>query len=81
MENQETPEQLKPLLRGDKVLRVRRRRPRRRLRFTPDIPGVIRFLKQIATETPLVPLTFAMSHFGWSHRGVSISPSGEQMSR
>ncbi len=60
MENQETPEQLKPLLRGDKVLRVRRRRPRRRLRFTPDIPGVIRFLKQIATETPLVPLTFAL---------------------
>ena len=60
MENQETPEQLKPLLQGDKVLRVRRRRPRRRLRFTPDIPGVIRFLKQIATETPLVPLTFAL---------------------
>lgn len=60
MGNQETPEQLKPLLRGDKVLRVRRRRPRRRLRFTPDIPGVIRFLKQIATETPLVPLTFAL---------------------
>ncbi len=60
MGNQETPEQLKPLLQGDKVLRVRRRRPRRRLRFTPDIPGVIRFLKQIATETPLVPLTFAL---------------------
>ncbi len=60
MENQEAPEQLKPLLQGDKVLRVRRRRPRRRLRFTPDIPGVIRFLKQIATETPLVPLTFAL---------------------
>jgi voltage-gated potassium channel len=60
MENQEAPEQLKPLLQGDKVLRVRRRRPRRRLRFTPDIPGVIRFLKQIATETPLVPLTFVL---------------------
>jgi voltage-gated potassium channel len=60
MENKETPEQLKPLLRGDKVLRVRRRRPRRKLRFTPDIPGVIRFLKQVATETPLVPLTFAL---------------------
>ena len=60
MENQETPEQLKPLLRGDKVLRVRRRRQRRRLRFTPDIPGILRFLKQIATETPLIPLTFAL---------------------
>ncbi len=60
MENQETPEQLKPLLRGDKVLRVRRRRQRRRLRFTPDIPGIFRFLKQIATETPLIPLTFVL---------------------
>ncbi|MBU2536397.1 MAG: two pore domain potassium channel family protein [Chloroflexota bacterium] len=60
MKDRETPEQLTPLLRGDKVLRVRRRRPRRRLRFTPDIPGVIRFLKQIATETPLVPLTFVL---------------------
>ena len=60
MENQETPEQLKPLLRGDKVLRVRRRRQRRKLRFTPDIPGIFRFLKQIATETPLIPLTFAL---------------------
>ena len=60
MKNQETPEQLKPLLRGDKVLRVRRRRQRRRLRFTPDIPGILRFLKQIATETPLIPLTFAL---------------------
>jgi len=60
MENQETPEQLTPLLRGDKVLRVRRRRPRRRLRFTPDIPGVLRFLKQIAHETPLIPLMLAL---------------------
>ena len=60
MENQETPEQLKPLLRGDKVLRVRRRRQRRKLRFTPDIPGIFRFLRQIATETPLIPLTFAL---------------------
>ena len=60
MENQEKPEQLKPLLRGDKVLRVRRRRPRRRLRFTPDIPGVLKFLKQMATETPLIPLMFAL---------------------
>ncbi len=60
MENRETPEELTPLLRGDKVLRVRRRRPRRRLRFTPDIPRVLRFLKQIATETPLIPLTFVL---------------------
>ncbi len=60
MEDKETPEQLTPLLRGDKVLRIRRRRPRRRLRITPDIPGVFRFLKQIVTETPLIPLSLAL---------------------
>jgi len=60
MENQETPEQLTPLLRGDKVFRVRRRRPRRRLRIAPDIPGVFRFLRQIAHETPLIPLMFVL---------------------
>ena len=60
MEDKETPEELTPLLRGDKVLRIRRRRPRRRLRLTPDIPGVFRFLKQIVTETPLIPLSLAL---------------------
>ncbi len=60
MEDKEMPEELTPLLRGDKVLRIRRRRPRRRLRLTPDIPGVFKFLRQIATETPLIPLSFAL---------------------
>ena len=60
MEDKEMPEELTPLLRGDKVLRIRRRRPRRRLRLTPDIPGVFKFLKQIATETPLIPLSLAL---------------------
>ncbi len=60
MKEEETLEQLTPLLRGDKVLRIRRRRPRRRLRLTPDIPGVFRFLRQIATETPLIPLILAL---------------------
>ncbi len=60
MKEKEMPEQLTPLLRGDKVLRIRRRRPHRRLRFTPDIPGVFRFLKQIVTETPLIPLGLAL---------------------
>ncbi len=60
MADKETAEELTPLLRGDKVFRIRRRRPRRRLRFTPDIPGVFRFLKQIATETPLIPLSLAL---------------------
>ncbi len=60
MEDKEMPEQLTPLLQGDKVLRIRRRRPRRRLRITPDIPGVFRFLKQIVTETPVIPLILAL---------------------
>ena len=60
MKDEETLEQLTPLLRGDKVLRIRRRRPRRRLRITPDIPAVFRFLRKIVTETPLVPLLLAL---------------------
>ena len=60
MEDNGAPEQLTPLQKGDKVLRIRRRRPRRRLRIAPDIPGVFRFVKRMTTETPLVPLTLAL---------------------
>jgi voltage-gated potassium channel len=60
MSEEERLEQVSPLLRGDKVLRVRRRRPRRRLRITPDIPAVFRFFRQIVAETPLVPLLLAL---------------------
>ena len=60
MENEETPEQLTPLLRADKVLRIRKRKLRTRLRIVPDIPGVFRFLRQIVTETPLIPLILAL---------------------
>ena len=60
MKDEETLEELTPLQRGDKVLRIRRRRPRRRLRLAPDIPGIFRFLRQIVTETPLIPLILAL---------------------
>ena len=60
MEDKGKLEQLVPLQKGDKVLRLRRRRPRRRLRITPDIPGVFRFLRQITTETPFIPLILAL---------------------
>jgi len=60
MKEEETLEQVTSLLPGDKVLRIRRRRPRRRLRVTPDIPAVVRFLRQIVRETPLVPLILAL---------------------
>ena len=60
MEDKGKLEQLSPLQKGDKVLRIRRRRQRRRLRIAPDIPGVLRFIKRMTTETPLVPLTLAL---------------------
>ncbi len=63
MKDEETLEELTPLQRGDKVLRIRKRRPRRRLRLAPDIPGIFRFLRQIVTETPLVPLILALIGF------------------
>jgi len=40
---------------GDEVLR-RKRRPRRRLRIAPSVPGIIRFLRVIVTQTPFVPM-------------------------
>lgn len=40
---------------GDEVLR-RRRRPRRRLRIAPNVPGFIRFLSVIVTQTPFLPM-------------------------
>ena len=60
MKDEETLEELTPLQRGDKVLRIRKRRPRRRLRLAPDIPGIFRFLRQIVTETPFIPLILAL---------------------
>jgi len=60
MGDEETLEQLTPLQKGDKVLRVRRRRPRRRLRNTPDIPRVFIFLRRLVSETPLIPLILAL---------------------
>jgi len=43
-------------LSGDRVLRVRRRRHRARLRLIPNIPGVLRFVRDVTTHTPMVPL-------------------------
>lgn len=64
MEERERFEELKPLLPGDKVLRIRRRRPRGRLRIIPHIPGVLRFLGDVATKTPLIPLIIALIVLG-----------------
>ncbi len=60
MQQEERFEEVTPLLPGDKVLRIHRRRPRRRLRITPNIPAVFRFLRDIAMKTPLIPLILAL---------------------
>jgi len=61
MEEEERFEEVTPLLPGDKVLRIHRRRPRRRLRIAPNIPAVFRFLRDIATKTPLIPLILTLA--------------------
>lgn len=40
---------------GDEVLR-RRREPRRRLRIAPNVPGFMRFLRSIITQTPFLQM-------------------------
>jgi len=61
VEEKERFEEVTPLLPGDKVLRIRRRRPRRRLRITPNIPAVFRFFRDVATKTPLIPLILTLA--------------------
>jgi len=60
VEDKERFEEVRPLLPGDKVLRILSRRPSRRLRITPNVPAVFRFLRDIATKTPLIPLIVAL---------------------
>ncbi len=64
MKEKERFEEIKPLLPGDKVLRIRRRRPHGRLRIIPHIPGVLRFLGDVVTSTPLIPLLLALTVLG-----------------
>ena len=51
-EKYETVSKTRP---GDKVIR-RTREPRKRLRIAPNIPGMVRFLRVIVTQTPFVPM-------------------------
>ncbi len=60
MEEKERFEEIEPLLSGDKVLRIRRRSPRERLRITPNIPEVLRFLRDVTNKTPLIPLLIVL---------------------
>ncbi len=60
MEEKERFQEIERKLSRDKILRIRRRRPRGRLRITPNIPGVIRFLGDVITKTPLLPLLLVL---------------------
>ena len=46
---------------GDRVVHIEKRRRRRRLRVLPNIPGVLRFLRDTVSETPLVPLLLVLT--------------------
>ena len=54
-------DEIPPLLPGDKVLRIRRRSHRPRLRIIPNIPGILRFIRDMATRTPLIPLILSLT--------------------
>lgn len=60
MKGKKSFEEVTPLLPGNKVLRIRKRKLRRRLRLAPSIPGIFRFLGDMATKTPLIPLIFTL---------------------
>ena len=61
MEGKERFEEVKPLLPGNKVFRIRKRIiHRRRLRITPNIPGIFRFLEDMFTKTLFIPLILAL---------------------
>ena len=60
MEEKEGFDEIESHYLGNRTLRIRRRRPHRRLRITPNIPGVLRFLGDVATKTPLIPLLLAL---------------------
>ena len=45
---------------GDKVIRIKTRRQRRRLRVVPNIPGILRFFWDIVHETPFIPLLLGL---------------------
>jgi voltage-gated potassium channel len=64
VEEKDNFEEIKSTLSGDKTLRFRRRKPRRKLRIVPNIPGIVRFIKDIFTKTPLLPLMVVLIALG-----------------
>ena len=52
-------EEMSTITPGDKVLRLRRRK-RAKLRIVPNVSGVFRFMGEIVTKTPMVPLMIVL---------------------
>jgi len=61
MEDKQKPYEIKGQRPGDRTVRIQRRTHRRRLRVVPNIPGVLRFLWDIVSETPFVPLLLVLT--------------------
>ncbi len=48
-------------VKGNRTLRVRRRTPHKKLRIAPNIPGLLRFIGDVITKTPLIPMLLALT--------------------
>jgi voltage-gated potassium channel len=83
MKEKEKFDEIESRVLGNKTLRIHRRSPRKRLRITPNIPGFLRFLGDVATKTPLIPLLLALIVLGLlSSWGIYLAEhnSNEQIS-
>ncbi len=60
MEEKERFDEIESRVLGNRTIRIRRPSPRRRLRITPNIPAVLRFVGDVATKTPLIPLLLTL---------------------
>ncbi|MFC2067551.1 two pore domain potassium channel family protein [Chloroflexota bacterium] len=49
-----------PRRRGDRIIHISRKKSRRRLLIAPDVPRIIRFIREMGTQTPLVPSMFIL---------------------
>lgn len=54
-------DEIPPRFPGDKILRIRKRNHRPRLRIIPNIPGILRFIKDMGARTPLIPLILSLT--------------------
>jgi voltage-gated potassium channel len=61
MEDKEKFDEIASRVVGNRTIRRRRPSRRKRLRITPNFPAVLRFVRDVATKTPLIPLLLALT--------------------